>query len=144
MSEYLTNTDIWEVAIASRLEELSQELEIPITTLPKEADAVVVSARELIDFLFSATEVTGAVLGGLITRETMIVRIYLSDRYSSDLNEKKAINFVAHTLRGKLHGAILGSGASTPLKFQSQRLYAPEGNTWYMEQTYVFEAIASI
>lgn len=140
--EHLTSTDIWEVAIAAKLELLSDELDIPITALPKDAAAVLTPARELIDFLFSETEAIASSIGASRTRETLIVRIYLSDRYTDSPNEKKAINWVAHTLRTKLVGLILGGGASTPLIFRSQRLFAPEGGTWYMEQSYLFEAIA--
>jgi len=144
-SQFVTPTDIWEIAIATALSGLATELNIPISALPKSATAVVLSANELIDFLFTQTI---AIKGGrgigqnLATSETLTVRIYLSDRYSESLAEKKAINWVASILRSNLNGLVLGGGATTPVTFSSQRLYAPEGGSWYLEQEYTFQAIS--
>lgn len=141
MDEFLTPTDRWELAIAAALESLADDLQIPIAALPKSAKAVVISANELIDFLFTQTVAIKGLIGKLATKETLTVRIYLSDRYSESLAEKKAINSVAYLIRGKLNGLVLGSGTTSAVTFESQRLYAPDGGSWYLEQEYSFEAM---
>lgn len=140
--EFLTPTDRWEIAIAATLASLATELNIPISALPKSATSVVLSANELIDFLFTQTIAIKGGIGRLATRETLTVRIYLSDRYSESIAEKKAINWVASILRNKLNGLVLGGGATTAIDFASQRLYAPDGGSWYLEQEYLFEAVS--
>lgn len=136
----MTPTDSWEKAIATRLQPLRETLKIPITALPKSAGEFIVwEGKNLIDFLFSSTAVTARRINSETTQETLSVRIYLGDRYSDDPTQKIAINWVCWELRKLLNNYDLPS-ASKPLYFKSQRLFAPQGGTWYVEQDYVFEA----
>lgn len=129
--------DVWEVAIANRLTSLSQDLRIDIASQPKQAGKFLIEGKELIDFLLSETAVQGASIGGIDCRETLLFRVFLSDRYSSNPEEKKVVNGVVEELVKLFSGFILPQ-ASTPVAFERSRLYAPIAGAWYTELTFNF------
>lgn len=133
----LTLSDEWEVAIASRLSVFAFELGLSMSAPPKQAGKFLLESKESVDFLLSETTVVGQSLGGMDCRETLFFRIFLSDRYSDSVEERRTVNQVVELLIG-LFGGFLLPRAATPLSFERSRFFAPVGGSWYTELTFTF------
>lgn len=138
-SPVTVQSDIWERAIADRLSELSQDMAIPIAALPKQASRFLSEQSELIDFFFTEKVAQSGLIGGIQCRETLTFRIYLSDRYATDPQEKTGVNFAVATLIKTFSGFNFVGGL-TPLKFVRSRLFAPVGKSWYTELEFAFDS----
>lgn len=135
-----TLLDKWEVAIATALRPLTDELELPIAALPLEANKFLVEQKELIDFLFSEVATIGnRSIGATDLKHTLIFRVYLTKRYPKDIGQKKAVSWVVAKLISQIDGLVLPC-AYCPVVFERSRLFAPQSGSWYTEISFNVES----